>query len=73
MDDIVRVLWFAVIVGFGILIWFLSERKKEKNQEKRRPVPWNMILRDCIGKKCEIILKDPLPRTTTKKVKRKDL
>ena len=60
MENIDKTVLFFVIVLIGLAVCFLYEHMKEKKKEERRPVPWNRILREYIGKHCEITVKDPL-------------
>ncbi len=50
---------FFLIVITGLLIYLISEYKKDKKPASAR-LPWEKLLPEYIGKTCEITVKDPL-------------
>ena len=54
-----KILTFFLIVIIGLLIYLISEYKKEKKPFGDR-LPWKKLLPEYIGKACEITVKDPL-------------
>lgn len=54
-----KILTFFLIVIIGLLIYLISEYKKEKKPFGDR-LPWIKLLPEYIGKACEITVKDPL-------------
>lgn len=54
-----KILTFFLIVIIGLLIYLISEHKKEKKPSGDR-LPWKKLLPEYIGKTCEITVKNPL-------------